>query len=204
MKLKTVVYLVLAVVIGTAASRVSKRLLSGPPEPEPEPPAANANILVAKQTLKAGTKLHEPDRFFEERTVAKNKAPAGAIARLYQLRGRKLAKTIGSKDVITAEFLVDDESENLDLLKKEGRQAVAVRVQSLGNYWFLPQSRVDFIWTNSVESRVIVQDVPLLGVQSQDGGPAIVTVAAKRDDAEKLSQAATQGTLQVVLRAPQR
>src|SRR5262249_28718944 len=72
----------------------------------------------------------------------------------------------------------------------------------------LPQSRIDFIWTTQAggvtESRVIAQDLPLLGVQSKEGGAAIVTVAAKSDDAEKLAQAAAQGTLKLVVRMPQK
>jgi Flp pilus assembly protein CpaB len=203
MKFKTVLLLVIAVILGTAASRISKRLLSSPP-PDAEPVAESISVFVAKKPIRAGTVLREPDRVLEERTLIKNDAPAGTISRLFQLRDRRLTKDIEANAIITADYLADDEVANIELLKKEGRQAVAVQVQSLGNYLFLPKSRVDFIWTAPAgaipESRVIAQDLPLLGVQTKDGGAAIVTVAAKRDDADKLLQAATQGTLKLVLR----
>jgi Flp pilus assembly protein CpaB len=203
MKFRTVLLLVLAVILGTAASRLTKRLLSSPPNQDLEPAVEFTTVFIAKKPLTAGTVLREPDRLLEERTVAKNDAPAGSISRLYQLRSRRLTRAIDSNAIITADCLVDDENENLELLKKEGRQTVAVAVQSLGGYQFLPQSRVDFIWTSQAgavpESRIIAQDLPLLGVQTKATG-AIVTVAAKRDDAEKLSQAATQGSLKLVLR----
>ena len=206
MKARTIALLVVAVVIGTAGSRMSKRLFSGPPEPEPT--VENVGVLLAKQPIAAGTTLREPEKLFEERTLPKNQAPAKTVGRLYQLRGRKLARAIETNAIVTADALVDEEAESLELLKKEGRQAIAVQVQSLGNYFFLPQSRIDFIWTTTAggitDSRVIAQDLPLVGVQRKEGGAAIVTVAAKRDDAEKLSQAATQGTLKLVLRAPQK
>ena len=202
MKARTVVLLVAAVVIGTAGSRMSKRLFSGPPAPEPI--VENVSVLIAKQPLPAETVLREPERMFEERALPKNEAPANAVVRLYQLRGRRLARAIEANTIITVDALVNEFVERTESLKKEGRQAVAVSVQSLGNYVLLPQSRIDLIWTRKAggiaESRVIAQDLPLLGVQSKAGG-AIVTVAAKRDDVEKLSQATTQGSLKLVLRA---
>ena len=201
MKARTVVLLVAAVIIGTAGSRMSKRLFSGPPAPEPI--VENVSVLIAKQPLPAETVLREPERMFEERALPKNEAPANAVVRLYQLRGRRLARAIEAKAIITVDALVNEFVERTESLKKEGRQAVAVPVQSLGNYVLLPQSRIDLIWTRKAggiaESRVIAQDLPLLGVQGKAGG-AIVTVAAKRDDVEKLSQATTQGSLKLVLR----
>lgn len=205
MKMKTVLLLVVAVVCGTAASRMSKRLFSSSPEPREEPVAEKLVVLAAKEPLTAGTVLREPDRLFEERTLTRGEEPAQALSRLHQLRGRRLAKAIAARAVVTADHLVDEEGESLELLKKEGRQAFAVAVQSLGGTLFLPQARVDVIWTPTAtgattDSRLVAQDLPLLGVRTKDGGTTVATVAAKREDAEKLTQAAGQGTLRLVTR----
>jgi Flp pilus assembly protein CpaB len=203
MKMKTVVLLVVAVVLGTAASRVSKRLLSSTVEQSPEQmPREAVVVFAAKERLAAGTVLSEPDRLLEERPATANDAPAQAVHRIHLLRGRRLARPINAKAIITADDLVDEEGASLELAKREGRQAVAIPVQRPGAHLFLPQSRVDVIWTSSnapADLRVVARDLPLLGLQTRDG-KTIATVAAKQDDAEKLGQAATRGTLRLVSR----
>ena len=203
MKMKTVVLLVVAVALGTAASRVSKRLLSSTVEqPSQQTQREDVVVLAAKEPLAAGTVLREPDRLFEERSATANEAPAQAVHRIHLLRGRRLAKPIDAKAIVTADYLVDEEGAGLELAKREGRQAVAISVQPPGAHLFLPHSRVDVIWTSSsapADSRVVARDLPLLGLQSRDG-KIIATVAAKQDDAEKLGQAATLGTLRLVSR----
>jgi len=203
MKMKTVALLVVAVALGTAASRVCKRLLSSTIEQPSEQAQREAVVvLAAKESLAAGTVLREPDRLFEERSATENEALAQAVHSIHLLRGRRLAKPINAKAIITADYLVDEEGASQELAKREGRQAVAIPVQPPGAHLFLPQSRVDVIWTSSrapADSRVVARDLPLLGLQSRDGR-SIATVAAKQDDAEKLGQAATLGTLRLVSR----
>ncbi|HMF14493.1 MAG TPA: hypothetical protein VKE94_19390 [Gemmataceae bacterium] len=200
MKMKTVVLLVLAVILGTAASRYSKRLLSGTAEQHPDSSPEPVVVLTAKEPLAAGTVLREPDRLFDERTAIANEATARAVHRLHLLRGRRLVKPIDAHAVVTTDYLIDEEGAGLDVVKREGRQAIAIAVQPLGGQLFLPQSRVDVIWTASsaaTESRIVARDLPLLGLQTRDGR-TIATVSAKPADTEKQGQAATQGTLQLV------
>jgi len=202
-KLKTVLLLAVAVACGTAGSRLTKRLFSSPTETTD---AGTERIVVfaAKEALTQGTVLREPDRLFEERTLWSNEEPPRAVRRLHQLRGRRLIKALEAQAIVTADCLAEEEDEGPERLKREGRQAVAVPVKALGSVLFLPQARVDIVWTGSgpmaSETRTVAQDLPLLGVQPERDGKTIATVAAKREDAEKLAQAATQGTLRLVLR----
>jgi Flp pilus assembly protein CpaB len=199
MKLKSVLLLVLAVILGTAAGRLCQRLLSGTPAPQEE----LVVVLVAKQPLAADTVLRDPDRLFEERTLNKSEAPSQVVSRLPQLRGRRLAKALEAQALVTTDCLADEEGPGADQLKREGRQAVVVQVKSLGGTLFWPESRVDVIWTANAgrsESRVIARDLPLLGLQAGRNGKIIATVAAKREDTNKLTQAARQGTLRLIRR----
>jgi Flp pilus assembly protein CpaB len=202
MKIRTVLLLVLAVVCGTAGSRISKRLFSSMPEPELE----MVVVLAAKQPLAAGTVLQEPDRLFMERTLPKSEMPAQALNRMQQLRGRKLARALATQALITADCLTEEESQEWNQLKQEGRQAIDIPVQSLGSAIFWPQARVDLIWVASAgrpESHVVAQDLPLLGVHTVRDGRVIATVGPKREEVEKLTQATTQGTLRLAARRSQ-
>jgi Flp pilus assembly protein CpaB len=199
-KIKTIFILAVAVACGTAGSRLTKRLFSKPVEAHD---ASSDRIVVfaAKQALTPGTVLREPDRLFEERILGSGEVPSRAVRRLHQLRGRRLIKALDANTIVTADCLAEEEEEGPERLKREGRRAVAVPVQAIGPALFLPQSRVDIVWTVSgpaAESRIVAQDLPLLGVQPDRDGKTIATVAAKREDAEKLAQAATQGTLRLV------
>src|SRR5262249_6439115 len=143
MKMKTVALLVVAVVLGTVGSRFCKRLFSNTTGAHQE--QENVVVLAAMQPLAAGAVLQEPDRLFEERRLAKNEAPAQAIHKLYQLRGRRLAKAIDAQAIITVDTLVDEEGATLELVKREGRQAIAIVVQPPSGQLFVPQTRVDVI-----------------------------------------------------------
>src|SRR5437660_11830341 len=92
-KFKTILWLALAVALATAGSRLTKRSLAGPTEGR-DPVAEPVAVLVAKQSLAAGTVLREPDRLFEERTIAAGEAPPTALRQLHQLRGRRLLKAL--------------------------------------------------------------------------------------------------------------
>jgi Flp pilus assembly protein CpaB len=201
MKFKTIIWLALAVALGTAGSRVTKRLFSSPMDGR-DPATAPVTVFVAKQPLAAGTVVDQPDRFFEERTIAAVETPATALRQLHLLRGRRLVRALDAQSIATADALAEQESP--DLLKKEGRQAVALPVQSLGSELILPHARADLIWTptftTSAEPRVLAEDLPLLAVEHR-GATAIATVAARTEDAGRLNQAAAQGVLRLVLRS---
>jgi Flp pilus assembly protein CpaB len=202
MKIKTLLLLVVAVVCGTAGSRISKRLFSSTPEPEAE----MVVVLAAKHPLASGTLLSEPERLFEERKLAKSEVPDQAVQRAQQLRGRKLAKAIAAQALVTVDCLTEEEIQEWNPSKKEGRQAIEIPVRALGSIFFWPQARVDVIWTANAtrsESRLIARDVQLLSLQTVRQGRVIATVGVKHEDAEKLKQAATQGSLKLVLRSNQ-
>jgi Flp pilus assembly protein CpaB len=206
MKIRTVLLLVVAVVCGTAGSRLTKRVFSGPPDAPSDADNEPVLVLAAKQKLSAGTVLNDPSQVLEERTVARRESPEGAVHQLQQLRGRRLARPLEAQAILTAETLVPESS--FDGQRTNGRQAVNLSVPSLGDTYFLPEVHVDVVCTiagasSQEEARMVAQDVPLLGVQTapqNPTGPATVTVLARREDVERLQQAAAAGSLRIVPR----
>jgi Flp pilus assembly protein CpaB len=76
------------------------------------------------------------------------------------------------------------------------------------NYTFLPNSRVDVVCTvqagaAAADSRVIVQNLPLLGVRGS-GAPGekeqVATLGVTAEEAQQLRDGAALGSLRLVLR----
>jgi Flp pilus assembly protein CpaB len=195
MKIRTALLLVVAVICGTAGSRMSKRLFSQQPVEE------RVVVFVARDYLPAGTVLREPETLFEETTLPKDQEPENAVRHLGQLKGRRLGKPLKADEVVTAGFLVEEVPEGVAILKKEGRQAVAIVVRESAGFLLLPDSRVDVICTAN-GGQVVAQKLLILGI---DGGAdrQTVTLAATAEEATRLRQAATQGALRLVLRSPE-
>jgi Flp pilus assembly protein CpaB len=201
MKIRTALLLIVAVICGTAGSRMTKRLFPKPLGEE------RVTVLVARAYLPAKMVLREPEVLFEETTVPRDQEPEDAVKRLGQLKGRRLCKPIDANAIVTASSLAEDEPEGVGLLRKEGRQAVAIVVSELAGYFFLPDSRVDVVCTMTEEGqspapRVVAKKLLLLGVDSTAEGQS-VTLAATAEEADQLRQAATLGTLKLVLRSPE-
>jgi Flp pilus assembly protein CpaB len=203
MKIKTVLLLAVAVGCGTAGSRMAKRLLSRPHEERAEETVV---VLAAKQPLPAGTIIRDPDRVFEERTVAKSQAPGKSIKKLSLLRGRRLIRNLEAQALVTTESLEEQEREGLELLKKEGRQAVVITVAPLGSELLPPEPRVDVVLATPggsiAEAPIIAGDLPLLGVEQSSADSLKATLAATPEDAQKLERAAGGGNLRLRLRQP--
>jgi hypothetical protein len=203
MRIQTVVLLVVAVVLGTAGSRVTKRLLfsqSGTGSAVEE----RVTVFAAKQPISAGTVLREPDRWFEERTVLKAEEPEKAVNRLYHLRGRRLVGALDAQAIITTDQLADEEQEGAALLKKEGRQPVDFIVASLGDALFPPDARVDVLpGRRNDASRtarpLVASHLPLLAVRPIDKHATLATLAVTSEEEQQLRRAVAEGGLQLRL-----
>lgn len=199
MKIKTVLLLVVAVALGTAASQLTKRLRSAPPAEDDR-----TTVLVARHDLPFGTVIREPDKLFEEKAVPKDQAPEGAVQRLADLQSRRLVKPLKAQAAATADLLAPEEPEPLAALAFEGRRAVVVPAE-VTNQTFLPNTRVDVICVVQAgaaptDSRVIAQDLPLLGLRAGQSGQQLATLGATADEAQQLREAEALGTLRLVVR----
>lgn len=202
MRIQTVIYLVIAVVLGTAGSRLAKRLFSSPPEPAPIV-EEHVTVWAAKQPVSAGTVFREPERWFEERSILKSQEPENAVKRLYLLRGRRLARALDNQAIVTTAHLVEEEQEGAALLKHEGRQPLDIAVALPAESLLPPDARVDVLSGRradpaSAEAPVIVRNLPLLGVRSVDQQTVLATLAVTAAEAQQLRQAAKNG-LRLVL-----
>ena len=192
MRIQTVVYLIVAVVLGTAGSRLAKRLFSSPPEAAPAV-EEHVTVWAAKQPLSAGTMFRDPDRWFEERTIPKSEEPEKALKRLYQLRGRRLARALDNQAIVTTNHLVEEEQEGAALLKKENRQPLDIPVSIPGNEILPPDARVDILSerradSTSAQAASIATNLPLLGVRPVDQQIVVATLAVTAAEAQQLRQ----------------
>jgi Flp pilus assembly protein CpaB len=202
MRIQTVILLVVAVVCGTAGSRLAKRLFSSPPAVAPAPLEERVKVWAAKQPLSAGTVLREPEKWFEERTLPKSEEPDNAITRFYLLRGRRLARSLEIQAIVTIDDLAADEQDGAALLKKEGRQPFDIVLVLQANTLLPPDARVDVLpggQTGSASARAAAVHLPLLGIRPVDQETVLATLAVTGAEAQQLRQAAAQGSLRLVL-----
>jgi Flp pilus assembly protein CpaB len=202
MRIQTVGLLVVAVVCGTAGSRLAKRLFSSPPATTPEV-EQRVTVWAAKQPLSAGTIFRDPERWFEERSIVKSEVPDKSVNRLYQLRGRRLARALDNQAIVTTEHLAEEEREGAALLKQEGRQALDIAVVLPAENLLLPDARVDVLSDRrtdpaSAEASLIARHLPLLGVRPVDKQTVLATLAVTPAEAQQLRQAAAVNPLRLV------
>jgi Flp pilus assembly protein CpaB len=61
-----------------------------PPRPKPE----MVQVVIARVEVPAGQYLKDPERFFDQQTVAKERVPEGAVTEMKDLRGKLVARAI--------------------------------------------------------------------------------------------------------------
>jgi len=179
MKPKTMILMVVAVVCGLGASYMTSRLLAERDDkPAEPPPPEKVTILVAKSKLPMHMALgHEPEKFFVEKTLAKEGVPEGALTKddLPKLKKKWLKRSFVKDAHITLADLMDS---NLGLSQlPTGMRAVGVRVNPetvAGGFASLPGSHVDIIWTGreggngGIKSIRLLEDVIVLAADTQD------------------------------------
>jgi len=219
MKPKTMILMVVAVVCGLGASYMTSRLLAEREDQQPttrivEKEIERMPILVAKKNLELCTLVKSPRDLFEERKIPKDEAFKDAVADWKVLEGKTLRRQIGKGRHVTAEDLADG-APVLEIPPGHRGLGLSVTVHTTAGGWAtLPGSRVDIIWTrrgnndDNTFSKTLLQNVLVLAADGNKNPGAengaivasVVTLALTPDDVRRVSNAADNGTLRLVVR----
>jgi pilus assembly protein CpaB len=201
----------LALVCGAAAAALAVNyLLTLPPRLVQAP---SRQIAVAAKELPIGALVSAEDvrmvRWPEEAL------PAGYYGSVNDVVGRGLTTPLRANEPLIAGKLAGEgEGAGLPPLIPDGMRALSVSVSSVVAVagFVLPGSRVDVLLTlqndSEPETRVFLQNMTVLAanqsiVHDQEGKPqnvSIVTFLVDPDQAEKLTLATREGSIQLVLR----
>jgi len=177
---------------------------------------ATVELMIAKDKIPIGSVI-EPSHV-RKVDWPMNLKPDGAISNPDDVIGQVALATLERNQPIVDGKLVKSGTGLLPLLITEGMRAVSVKVdQVTGVSGFItPNSRVDVLTAGQSDtegdrderSKLILQDVRVLATgklieQTPDGQPQevpTVTLLVKPDEAEKLTLATRQDTVQLALR----
>jgi pilus assembly protein CpaB len=213
MKPKTMMLMVVAVGCGLVASYMTSRLLAERnAQPQTE---AKVTVVVAKQRVAAMVLIKEPDKYFELRDFPESVAPKKSLKSLDDVKDQRLNKHVAEDSPVTSDDILNKEQIGLAGSLPAGTRAVAIKVnaESLVGGFVLPGTRVDVVSTTrggaaEAQSQIILQDMLVLAVDTTSGrDPSTqtilgntVTLAAKPEEATKLSLAQSLGDLKLTLR----
>lgn len=178
------------------------------------------NIVVAATDIPLGMKLNATH--LKMVGWPKGSKPPGSFADINAVLGRVPIRPIVSGDAVTEQKLMPKEGTPgagvMTYLVPEGHRAVTVGVNEVaGVAGFLnPNNKVDVVLTTSIPgstsgeniSKIVLQNVPVLATgqittEQKDGKPVVVptvTLDLTPEDSEKLINAASKGSLQMLLR----
>jgi Flp pilus assembly protein CpaB len=209
MKSKTFVMMFVAIGCGLVAAYLTARLTAKGTSGSTVP------VLVAKEKIKAGDVIKDPEKLFIEMNYPAGSTP-NAIASFDSLKNKIINKGLQPGQWLTP----DDLSTNFGIDLPKGYYAMAVKVDagSAAGGFILPRSRVNVVATirnrsNQGEQAKVVtvlQDVLVLAVDQQSIRPedklavntlSTATLAVKPSESQRLTLAQSLGELRLVLRA---
>ena len=221
MRASTVIMIGFAVVFGLIAVFIAQSWLNSQADLrarklDTKPAVATQTIVVAKQPLRFGTELNRS--MLAEVTWPSQALPAGAFAKIGELLGggRRvvLAAIEPNEPVLALKVTGAGQRATLSALVRPGMKAVTIRVndvEGVGGF-VLPGDRVDVALTRQIDktsatTEVVLQNAKVLAIdQSADERstkaliPKSVTLEVDTLEAQKVSLAATVGSLSLLLR----
>ena len=222
MRASTIVMIGFAVVFGLLAMFVAQSWLTGQAEEQRrslqagQKPAATKTIVVAKEPLRFASELAAQK--LAEVPWPADAVPAGAFASISDImRGGTrlvLSPIEVNEPVLTLKLTGPGERATLSALVQPGKKAVTIRVNDVDGVggFVMPGDRVDVVLTRQVDkgnatTDVVLQNVRVLAIdQTADvraSKPSIakaVTLEVDLTEAQKISLAASVGTLSLLLR----
>jgi pilus assembly protein CpaB len=221
MRASTVVMIGFAVVFGLIAVFIAQAWLNNQADLrarqiDTKPAVATQTIVVAKQALRFGSELNAS--MLAEVPWPSQALPAGAFGKIGDLLngGRRvvLAAVEPNEPVLALKVTGPGQRATLSALVKPGMKAVTIRVNDVDGVggFVLPGDRVDVALTRQIDktsatTEVVLQDARVLAVdQTADeratkaSVPKSVTLEVDTLAAQKLSLAATVGSLSLLLR----
>jgi pilus assembly protein CpaB len=197
-----------AVLVAAIASFVLYRATAARP---PAQPAELANpVVVAARDLQAGTLVKDTDLKVESRSGA---LPAGASRKKRDFIGRGvIAAVYRSEIVVDSRLAPTGAGAGMAAMIRPGMRAVAVRVNDVVGLagFVLPGMRVDVLIAAGPVVKTLLQNIEVLSAgqhiqKDAEGKPVsaqVVNLLVTPDQAELLSLAANQASIQLVLRNP--
>lgn len=210
MKPKTLILMGVAIVCGLVASYMTSRLISEQ--------QTKTIVLVANKKYNQWTPVQDPAKMFTEKEILENEAPKGYIPKdkIEELRNRTLVKEVPEGGIVQFSDLQDKAKGGMEGLLPHGKRAFAIETSAkfAAGGFVLPGSRVDVIHNMrastgvGAESRYVLQNVlvravDLTNIRPDDRPgmvPTTVTVEVTPEEALKLSQVVTTGSIVLALR----
>lgn len=208
MKSKTFVMMFVAIGCGLVAAYLTARITAKQATPDTVP------VLVAREKIRAGEVIKEPEKFFVEMRYPAGTTP-NAITNLDEMKGKMVNKTLQPGQWLTP----DDLSSNFGIELPKGYYAMSVKVspETGASGFILPKSRVNVVATlrdrQTGRARVVtvLQDVLVLAVdttyvrpEDKMAVPQLNTalLAVKPSESQRLTLASSLsgGDLRLVLR----
>ncbi|MGA2131175.1 MAG: Flp pilus assembly protein CpaB [Bryobacteraceae bacterium] len=216
MNQRLVSVLAFAFVVSAGASLLLYRLLSGRVTTQAAPPAKK--LILAARTLEPGTLIRDGDLTVGDWTGA---VPDGVVQKKEDIVGRGvISPIVGSEPVVESRLAPKGGGAGLAALIPKGMRAVAIRVNEIVGVagFVVPGMRVDVLISgtppggNSLGgvTKTLLQNVEVLSAgqnfqKDAEGKPVsvqVVNLLVTPAQAEMLSLASTQTTIQLVLRNP--
>jgi pilus assembly protein CpaB len=207
--------LAFAFIVSAGASLLLYRLLSKRMTTQPP---ASAKLILAARALEPGTLVKDADLRVGDWSGAR---PAGALQKKEDIVGRGVISPIfASEPIVETRLALKGGGAGLAALIPIGMRAVAVRVNEIADVagFVVPGMRVDVLVSGSPPgaaamggvTKTILQDVQVLSAgqnfqKDAEGKPVsvpVVNLLVTPEQAEMLSVASTQTSIQLVLRNP--
>lgn len=185
-------------------------------QPKTGVPADMAQVMVAASDLQVGARVE--DRDIKVIQIPSTELPPGAPRRKADVIGRGVILPIPKGDFILSNNLAGENAgAGLPALIPPGMRAVSVRVNEVISVagFVTPGTRVDVLLTGSPnggeqETTTVLQNVAVLASgrtlertsTGEAQNTAVITLLVTPDDAQRLSLASKQGTIQLSLRNP--
>jgi len=208
--------LAFAFIVSAGASLLLYRLLSGRVATQAASPTSR--VIVATHTLEPGTLVRDTDLKVSDWTGT---VPEGVLRKKEDIVGRGVTSPIlGGEPVAEGHLAPKGGGAGLAALIPKGMRAVAVRTNEIVGVagFVVPGMRVDVLISGSPPgaatlggvTKTLLQNVEVLSAgqnfqKDAEGKPIsvqVVNLLVTPEQAEKLSLASTQTTIQLVLRNP--
>jgi pilus assembly protein CpaB len=209
--------LLFAFAVAAGASALLYRLLAH--RMETKAPAPSVQVILAARNLEAGAMIKDQDL---KSGLWTGTLPAGALTRKEDILGRGVvAAIVDGEPVLESRLAARGAGAGLASMIPPGMRAVAVRVNEVVGVggFVVPGMRVDVLISGSPPNpdnrlgnltKTLLQNIEVLSAgqdfrKDAEGKPVsvpVVNLLVTPEQAEKLSLAATQTALQLVLRNP--
>lgn len=208
-----------AFVVASVASLLLYRLLINRPQTTKAAAPATTKVVLAAKDLEVGTVLKEEDIKLSDWGGA---VPSGAVTKVQDLVGRGVTTVIYAKEpIIESRLAPKGAGGGLASMIPPGMRAVAVRVNEVVGVagFVVAGSRVDVLISGNspggsgglgTVTKTLLQNLEVLSAgqdfkKDAEGKPVMVQVVnmlVTPEQAEQLSLASNQTTIQLVLRNP--